>query len=139
MSLVSAAGLSWDGTDLGDETHGLRVVSRREFYMPKPRVFYEDLAGVDGGVLFTSTKGPFVLSYECIIVGHSPTERDTFMTNVIAALSSHTEGEKTLIRGWDSAFSYSAALNSGLDSLVALTGHEFTLKFLVPNPVKVGV
>lgn len=139
MALANEAGLSWDGIDLSAAPILLRVVSPQTFEMPTPRVFYSDLAAGDGGVAFSATKGPLRPSYECKLAAANEAARKIAITALIAALSSHTDGVKQLIRGWDPDNYWLANLTSALSPETMITGASFTLSFLVPNPVKVAI
>lgn len=139
MALANDAGLSWDGIDLSAAPILLRVVSRETFEMPTPRVFESPLAAADGSVTFSATKESLKLSYDCKLAAANATARAAAITALIAALSSHTDGVKQLIRGWDPDNYWLANLTSPLSPETMITGASFTLSFLVPNPVKVAI
>jgi hypothetical protein len=135
---MSASGKSFNfkGIDYGGASYGVYVNLVEMPRMPRPRVAIDGYAQRSGAATQGATFDESRLVLQCGIKATSTANLETLLTNVVAALSaSQYEGPGTLILNSHATKAWrDARLVSGLDGVLAYTGEQFQLEFLLADP-----
>lgn len=126
--------IRYNSTDLGGSDYNLLVVSRDHPYLPQPILHVEQLAGADGAAVQGTNWGPRHFNFTCMVAAANAAQRETRVTNIASILSVAQEGEKALVLGWKPALQWAVRLTTELRVDIMMTGAEFELGFMAPNP-----
>lgn len=124
----------WNGIYFGGDDYKCFLTTSVFPMLGKPRVNLMPLAGADGAVSQGSSVGELYFRFGCVIDADSEEEREACMWNVINQLAKTKDGEAAIIFDHMPTKSWQARLFDAVDGQLAITGVEFTLTFVAPNP-----
>lgn len=124
-----------NSVDYGGTSYKVHIVSPARPWIPKLRVHLHSLAQADGAVSQGSKVGPRIWNLRCMIAAASASERATLVANVAAALlAAHQAGETNFVLGEEPTKQWQARPLDISELEIALTGGEFTLQIVAPDP-----
>lgn len=123
-----------DGTYMGGTNYKLFVVDMGESLLPQPRIFIEPLVGADGAAIQGSHFNERYFPFQCRVAASSDSDRDIVIANIKQFFRDHHGSLSSFVMDWESGDTYQVMLIMPIDGPVFLTGAEFPLQFVAPDP-----